>query len=395
MVIATNGQSIDNMLPANKERSNNYDAYHSGVKEAYIDIVGRIGNLIMEDTTDFRFSNLFKNPKQPTSWFIPKVVKDVLQNSQNKILGSTVDIRGESANASNNWLNTYGLLDFLNKNPISFPLSPDKNNIPALQRQPLRIGYKSLQDIQTIGNYSNGTVQIIPYYYVLNLSKGTTTAVDVYMNVDGSYKPINLFGAANIVYNNKTTLDWDNENQRRNYTSDEKARTEEIADAFKIEDTAGNLVSLQTPIGSNYNYGNNQLMQLTGRNRTFIGTSITNDKINANPGNVFYDLLYGLQAQRWHFTCGLPSSAVFVERGKTLNQANINAMRSNTKVVLMCLDIKVFGDTYVLQYTDNGENSAVKVAGKTYNLSNIPYPIVEVISSNKSSADDLEVRGTH
>jgi hypothetical protein len=389
------------MMPANKERGSNFDAYHSGIKHAYIDIVGRIGNLIMEDTTDFRFSNLFKNPKNPTSWYIPKVLKEVLPNSQNNILGSSVDIRGEKVSGLNNGLNTYGLLDFLNsKNPISFPLSPDKNNVRALQRQPLRIGYKSLQDIQTIGNYSNGMVQIIPYYYVLDMNNGKTAPIDVYMNVNGKYKPVNIFGAAvpgwdsSMVYNNEVTLDWEQEKQRRNYTSGETDKTEKVADSFKTLNDNGDIVGLQMPTGNNYTYGNNQIMQMTARNRTFIGTSETNGKLN-NPDNAFDELLFGLQAQRWHYTCGLPSSAVFVEHGKTLTQANIDEVRINTSVVLMCLDIKAAGDTYTLQYTDNGENSNVKVAGKTFDLGYIPYPIVEVISTNKSAADDLDIRGTH
>lgn len=401
-VIANNGNSVDNMLPANKERGSNFDAYHSGVKDAYIDIVGRIGNLVIEDTTDYRFANLFKIVKTPTTWIMPKVVKAVYENRQNNIVGSMMNIRGENASEATNWLNTYGLLDFLNREPISFPLTPDKNNLTALRRQPLRIGYKSLMDIQTTGNYSSGGMQIIPYYYVLNLKKGTITKVDVYMNVSGSYKPINIFGAAvpgwdsNMVYNNKTVLDWEDENQRRNYTADEKERTEQISEAFKTyDDGSGNWLSLQIPVGNSYNYGNNQLLQLTGRNRTFIGTSTTNGKIDTNPNNVFYDLSYGLQAQRWHFTSGLPSSAVFVEHGKPLTQRNIDAIKSDTSVVLVCLDIKAVGDTYILQYSDNGENASVKVAGKTYNLSSIPYPVVEIMSTNKSSADDLTVRGTH
>ena len=392
---------VDNPYAANRERYTNYDARHSGVKKYNIDVVGRIGNLIMEDTGDYRFSNLFKKAKVPTSWIVPGVVRDVDITQQNRILGSQVDIRGVAVSAGNHWLNTYGLLSHADKEPIPFPLTPDKNNIPALQRQPIRIGYKSYMDVQTIGSYSEGYIQMIPYYYHLNLSNGTIKPVDIYMSVNRKYVPINLFGVAqpgwdpSVVYNNVVTLSWDDEYQRRNYSDAERARTEQIASAFKTYDAYGNEINLITPFGKNYAYGNNQLMQLTSRNRTFIGTSMVNGRYNANPGNVFNDLLFGLQAQRWHFTTGLPSSAVAVEKGREPTETNIKALRNNTSVLLMTLDIKAVGDTYILQYKGSEVNGPVTIAGKLFDLSSLPYPVVSVISGNKSASEDLEITGTH
>ncbi len=400
-VIANNGDCIDNDYMANKERGSYIDARHSGIKRANIDLVGRIGNLILEDTEDFRFSNLFKRAKSPLSWIVPRVVKAVDVGKQNRILGSGLDIRGESVSANNHWLDTYGALDFADANPVSFPLTPDKNNIAALQRQPLRIGYKGLMDVQTIGNYSNGAVEIVPYYYWLNLKTGVTKPVDIYMSVNGNYKPINIFGATNSewnpdsVYNNTTNLNWEEENARRNYTAKEKVITEKVAETYKTYETDSEGTSLPTPIGTTYTYGNNQVLQLTGRNRTFIGTSTVYGNIDTNPGNVLNEMFYGLQAQRWHFTSGLPSSAVAVEHGKSVSKKNIDAMRSNTSVLLMCLDIKSIGDTYVLQYSGYSQNSNIVIAKTQHNLSSIPYPIVCVYSTQKTSADDLDIRGTH
>jgi hypothetical protein len=220
------------------------------------------------------------------------------------------------------------------------------------------------------------------------------------MDVDGVYKPINIFGAAvpgwdpNTVYNNVTMLSWDDEYERRNYSAQERARTEAVASEFQVYDTSGNLMDLPTPLGRFHAYGNSQLLRLNGRNRTFIGTSTVNGD-NTNPGGVFGDILYGRQAQRWHFTSGLPSSAVAVEHNATVTQANIDALKANNSVLLMALDIKSIGQTYVLQYTDPTINSNVVISGTSHNLSTIPYPIVEVMSTTKSARDDLETSGTH
>lgn len=399
-VIAINGGAVDNDYAANRERYGYFDARHSGVKRFNIDIVGRIGNLIMEDTGDFRFANLFKMPKSPLSWIIPNVVKDVDQRQQNRILGSRVDIRGINVSSDRNWLNTYGMLEFADRDPISFPLTPDKNNIAALRKQPRRVGYKSYMDIQTIGDYSNGSIQIIPYYYWLNLSNGALKQVDIYMDVNGEYKPINKFGAAvpgwdpDTIYNNIAMLNWDDESERRNYTAQERARTEAVASAYQVYDTSDNLIDMPTPLGKYHAYGNNQIMNLNGRNRTFIGTSLVNG-VDTNPGNPLSEIFFGRQAQRWHFSTGLPSSAVAVEHGKAVTQVNIDALKSNNSVLLMALDIKAIGEIYVLQYSDPAVNSNVVVAGTSHNLSAVPYPIIEVISTTKSSADDLDTVGTH
>ena len=396
-VIANNGDCVDNEYMANKERGSYLDAKHSGIKVANIDVVGRIGNLMMEDTGDFRFANLFKKEKSPLSWIVPQLIKDVDLSQQNNILGSRVDIRGESVSADNNWLNTYGMLNFADKSPISFPLTPDKNNIKALQRQPLRVGYNSLMDVQTIGNYSSGSVQIIPYYYQLDLKTGTVTPVDIYMIVNGKYTPINLFGNENAtsVYNNVTQLNWDDEYARRNYGSEERATTEDVLHENKIFDSDGNIIDLIGPIGRNYSYGNNQLLQLTPRNRTFIGSSNIYGQDDSNPGDRLSDMDFKIQAQRWHFTVGLPSSAVAVKKGMTVTKSNLDSIESKTSVLLMALDIQSVGSTYALKYSGSNENRNVVIAGKTFNLSSIANPVVAVMSSNKSSADDLDIRGTH
>src|SRR5690606_30076187 len=106
--------------------------------------------------------------------------------------------------------------------------------------QPMRLGYNVFADVQTLGNYYN-RLQIIPYYYSLNLLDGEIIPVDIYMDVDGVMKPINIFGLVepgwdtSKVHQYIYSLDWTNEASRRNYF--ESALTEQVvADNTFIDD---------------------------------------------------------------------------------------------------------------------------------------------------------------
>ncbi|WP_273321509.1 glycine-rich protein [Vallitalea guaymasensis] len=391
--VANNGSGIDNTKPTNKKRYNNKNARHSALKQYNIDIVGRIGNLVIEDTGDFRFSNIFKKPVTPTDWYIPNVVPKVQIDQQNDYIGNSVDIRGESASPITNYLNTYGCLDFLQKAPLSFPLSPSINNIEALQRQPLRVGYPIFMDIQTIGNYYS-YMQIIPYYYGLNLNTGALTPLDVYMEVDKKYQPINIFGGGQSILDYPITLNWEEESARRNYHKEEQDITEFVRDNTYNVDSQGNEIPIGMPIGKYHTYGNAQFMQLNERNRTFIGTPYTYG-MNRNPGNLLSDYAYNQQAQRWHFTFKLPSSAIFVPHGFKITNSNLKQMMNDSTVVIAAANIKAIGDTYCLQYKHHGGNGSITLAGKTHSLDSIPYSVYAVYSSEKSSSDDLSTSGTH
>jgi hypothetical protein len=367
------------------------------LKKFNIDIVGRIGNMIIEDTGDFRFSNFFKKPASPTEWQVDNLIKKVDITQQNNIIGDKIDIRGEPVGPSTRYLDTYSKVPHMYQEPEPFPLSPDKNNIAALSRQPLRFGYSILSDIQTIGNYYS-KLQVTPYFYALDLQDGSVTPVDLYMSVDGGYKIINKHNGVytgwnpSSVFNHEATLDWLSEAGRRNYSSLEYTNTEDVTAYAYLTGSDTTTGRAASPIGDSYIYGNAQFMELTGRNRTYIGGTTTYgwDK---NPGNALSPSLYAQQGQRWHYSYSLPSSTVAIEAGKSFTQENIDAIRVNTKVIVLAADIKAVGDTYVLEYrVDNGY---VDIAETSWSLSKIPYPVIAVYSSTKSSADDLDVFGTH
>ena len=87
-------------------------ADHSAIKTYYIDVVGRIGNMTIQDTGDFRFSNFFKKSLNNGEWLIENLVPTVDINVQNNIVGDQSDIRGLSFKEQSNFLNTYGTEDF-------------------------------------------------------------------------------------------------------------------------------------------------------------------------------------------------------------------------------------------------------------------------------------------
>ncbi|MFD0589097.1 glycine-rich protein [Paenibacillus sp. GCM10027627] len=397
--IAINGSYLEpTAQPTNKIRDSALRALHSALKGYNIDVVGRIGNFVIEDTGDFRFSNLFKKPLVPTQWIVPNIVKKVNPKEQNIIVGDKIDIRGLPVKADHNYLNTYGTVPHLDKNPMALPLSPEKNNIAALRKQPMRLGYKVFSDFQTIGNYYN-SVQIIPYYYALNLKNGSIKEVDVYMDVNGKYKPINKHGHAvpgwdpTTIHQFVYSLDWNNESGRRNYHTQEASITDKVMN-FANTSAPGEPKSMLQPYGNQYAFGTAQILYLTGRNRTFMGSTRTYGE-DKNPGNKLQEETYQMQAQRWHITYSLPSSAIVVEKGKAPSQGNIDAFRNNNTVILMAADIKSIGDTYALQYGSLSQNTPIKIAGTEWPITSIPFPVINVYSANKSSADDLEISGTH
>lgn len=422
---AQNGEELECGANANHNISNiTYKGkpkahHHNADKRTYIDVVGRIGNLALNDTGDFRFSNLFKTPL--SEWLVQNIVKKVDPTKQNYIMLDGVDVRkvpiadtGVAGNTHNTRPERGSLSKILN-----FPLTPAKNNIEPLQRQPIRIGYDSYFDLTTLGNYygnqffdEDGTVAgtnlvlIKPHYYRLDLDTGEYKPVDVYMDVNGNYVLINDNDSNTVSYNGSdanVSLNWVEEKGRRNYSGSEVTNSEAVAQANNW---------VQLPKGSSWVYGNYNILNLTQRNRTFVGSEWTyNDKDDWNshkdPSDRLPNVQAAMQGQRWHFNVGLPSSAVFVYSGQQPTQANIDVCSSGNAVVFCALEIYAQGEVWTLAYDGSNVNVPFTVTpgGKTYDLV-VPYPdssknpkgeempIVTIISINHSSKEDVNVIGT-
>ncbi|GAB6152558.1 hypothetical protein JCM17380_13080 [Desulfosporosinus burensis] len=92
----------DNKNSITNRSRGRFTALHGGSNTAYADIVGRIGNLIIEDTGDYRFSNFFKKPLENNTVPIVSVygtANGLVATGSASINGTKIDINelGNSA----------------------------------------------------------------------------------------------------------------------------------------------------------------------------------------------------------------------------------------------------------------------------------------------------------
>lgn len=484
----------------NKMRSDSLESLHGGYKHFYLDVIGRIGNFAIVDTEDFRFSNFFKMPivsaydaeglADASNWLVEGLVLKVDDSIQNYYLGDQFDIRGNPASVPTRWLDTYGTeswmtgtltdindtsRDINDRNLLSQILTADVNNIEVLKGEELRFGYDVYTSIVTFGNYDNAWVQVVPKYYALkvndedltelyptmpakyNVAKGTYIPIDVYIDKDGLFAPINVFGNAGDGDSNKNNielydyvfnLDWTAESNRRNYTIEEKARTLAVCEEFKQiiydipedGDAEGNANSefnvtdyeikevneWKKPQGKDNLLGTAQYIVMGPEHRTFIGdrnsygynvytsqAGTTDFKTDKNPGSVINDILFKKNVQRWHGKVGLPSSSVFVPTGEEVTNDSINWLMNDNFVIVCTAEIIAVGDIWSIHYSQPWFKT-MNIDGVTFGTSthypghrvenangeSVPCPdclppIIAVYSSANSSIDDIEIIGSY
>lgn len=401
----------------NKERFSDYSAYHGAYRKSYIDVVGRIGNFAVSDTDDFRFSNLFKQPVPEDKWVLEGIVKEVNIAKQNKYYGDLFDIRGEDIRTNGHMLNTYGTQTWLEKAPLTLPINPKDNEHNALKEQYIKPGYDIFADITSTGNYQEGVVRALPYYFKLDIDTGKVTPIDVYQKTGEEYKPVNLYRGADDgnlpsnLYPYSLILDWENESERRNFTMDESVITNRVAEIYGeyiygiVQEDGGDpeegitgYKRLTTPSGNFVSLGTSQRIVADKGARTFIGTTQTYGE-DKNPGSVLPEQDYNIMAQRWHLKFGLPSSAVFVEAGKAVTKENIEAIQQGTGVLLLTADIISVGEIYTLKWEQPGVNTiTLQKDGKnrTFNIksSNLP-PVIALYDLGTTAVIDVDVQGSH
>lgn len=399
-------------------------AYHDAFKDYFIDVVGRIGVLSILDTGDFRFSNYYKEAIE--GWKVDQVVHEVDLSKQNFVSIDDTTIFGDPVTEATRGQNTWGLTDWME--PISklrpFPLTPGENNVKALKNQAHRIGYSDYMSLVTVGNYygentyatnNQYKVQIQPFYYYYNLETKQWTPMDVYIRQDGdSYKMINDYGTdqSTTEYNFYYDLNWQAEAKRRMYTQKEENASQAVKDAYyynTAQDEASlemeNMVdNIQLPHGIKYLHGTANMLFLRDRNRTFIGTR-NRYGTNTETDNRIPEVEFNRQAQRWHFTLGLPSTATFVRQGEACTPENIAKYDMDKGVIVVALDIKSKGTVWTLGYdgTPVGERSFYLFDNNTTKISwedagaNGPEDktVVLVYTNSKTSRNDLSTEGTH
>lgn len=481
--------SNDNYIRVdNKLRQNSLQSLHGGYKKFYLDVIGRIGNFALVDTEDFRFSNFFKTPiitagdeeglADPNNWLVEGLVLKVDDSIQNLYVGDTYDLRGNKASPDTHWLDTYGTetwmagklngdgRDINNPNLVSQILSGDINNIEVLKEEELRFGYDAYTSLVTFGSYESGQVQVVPKYYALkltnndlkdvpdkyNVPKGTYIPLDVYIDKDGLYSPVNIYGNAGNGQTNKGNfemydyvfnLDWTDESARRNYTLEEKARTLKVCEYFKTilydypeDDLSGDIniedlpvldvIKFVNPEGKNNLLGTSQYILMDSKHRTFIGdrhsygnnvyrsqagtTDFGSDK---NKNDALEDIFFQKAVQRWHGKLGIPSSSVFVPTGVDVTTDSIKYVMNDDFAILCTAETIAIGDVWSLYYSQPWFDT-LKINGETFSTSKhypghriidgngnsvecpdcLP-PIVAVYSSNNSSIEDVEIINTH
>lgn len=146
-----------------------------------IELVGRIGNLSIQDTADIRFSNLFKQVESTESWLIEGVIRptnsavsNVIFTTENnilldKVVDNVVDRVHEAPNHAVQSITAILGTDYdgttsYNHNKAdefhSLPLTSAFNaeytgvgNATEFSKEQLHMGYNVFMDIETIGNY--------------------------------------------------------------------------------------------------------------------------------------------------------------------------------------------------------------------------------------------------
>lgn len=399
-------------------------AYHDAFKNYFIDVVGRIGVLSILDTGDFRFSNYYKEAIE--GWKVDQVVHEVDLSKQNFVSIDDTTIFGDPVTEATRGQNTWGLTDWME--PISklrpFPLTPGENNVKALKNQAHRIGYSDYMSLVTVGNYygennyltnNQYKVQIQPFYYYYNLETKQWTPMDVYIRQDGdSYKMINDYGTdqSTTEYNFYYDLNWQAESKRRMYTKKEEDASQAVQKVYfynAAEDEGsmenpGTSTNILLPHGIKYLHGTANMLFLRDRNRTFIGTR-NRYGTNTETDNRIPEVKFHRQAQRWHFTLGLPSTATFVRQGEACTPENIAKYDMDKGVIVVALDIKSKGTVWTLGYdgTPVGERSFYLFDNNTTKISwedagaNGPEDktVVLVYTNSKTSRNDLSTEGTH
>lgn len=402
----------DNDATTNRERDSfTKSAKHTVQRNQTMDVVGSIGSLVIEDTGDFRFSTLFKEEMDPNDvedWYIEGVINKVDASKGRAVVGGSTNVLQQGATAANKFYNTFGTLSTLLT--LKLPLSSGYAKDDLLINQLVKPGYKVYADIQTVGNYfgenfnEDGVnmdtdlyymMQITPRYWSLNLDTGVYTPVDVYIKEGGRYKSINKFDGSDPDYEFITTMNWEDEEARRNVTSTEMSNTRAVSSLFS-GDTE---LKIRYPGTGTDALGTAQRLYLTDVNRTFIGSTKTLGQ-EQNIGNAFYNESFYRRAQRWHFTLELPSSSAFVEAGKECSTANINALAAGNTALLCSLNIKVRGITWTIEYEEPA--NTIEVLGRSYTAPIDPATgkpitdaVLNVYDSKKTSSVDIKTEGTH
>lgn len=338
-------------LAYNNAQRTAYEAATSVKYPQPFEVVGRIGNLAIEDTGDFRFSELFKQKTDPLSWMIEGIIHNVDLTKPYKIVATPKDILGnDCSKASVNHAQCSVTNYLIGSNYgygkagdwIKFPLTAPQNPVKEYWDQQLRFGYDVYLDVETMGNYyginspvsymdDRGTkvkmydntlieqgpmtpeealtpgkdtreyvMDIYPEYYLFDPDNGRFYNINIYYGNPGGrtlfWAPIdksnpNAVGKETPSDVTSLYIDLPSEAERRNATEAERILTLKTLPA--VTSTSARQVSCFT--GADF-IGTSSHIRLDAFDRSFIGSNLIYGAIAPNGT----DKLYELSTQKTH-----------------------------------------------------------------------------------------------
>ena len=313
------------LMDDNAKRDLGYASPHGIYRETYVDVVGRIGNLALEDVGDFRFSELFKKYDDAgNAWLIPGVIHKVNSSLPDKIIATKYDILGNDTTikiSENPTVYRYdhaqasitnyvfgGTHDLGKAGPwLPFPLVASQNPVLEYSKEQMRMGYYAYFDIETMGNYygnnltddtestmdrgplsvdqlidsafkdtRNYVMDIVPKYYLYDMGTEEFVNINMYYGNQGDRTLFwcngeDIHTDISALYN-----DLNGEMGRRNTNRSEVKLTEMVLSKI------GPAVRASAFGGDDF-IGTASHIRLDAFDRSFIGTTLRDDWVNEKP----------------------------------------------------------------------------------------------------------------
>ena len=294
------------------------------------DIIGRIGNIIVDDTSDPMWANVFW--KAATGWLIPNVIHKPDTNTPvSRFFSVPFGLFEETGSSNSRFNNRWNTLeeyhDASNTRLGRLPVNSAENtsflyDVLGLRTASIKMGYTAQFSVQTLGDYDH-EMKVIPSYdlaeefpnasngfkfFVPSTNGGTTTLVEYY-NSEASdpydYKPKIRFTLSHSLKNPRAKIDTA-EKDTPEYQKASRTDTVIIGTPSMITipqalrtwigavDTVGKVGSTSWSEGATHQTGS---VSVGGAEGTRVGAE-------SDPEGTYSN------AHRWHGRIGLPSSTM-------------------------------------------------------------------------------------
>lgn len=417
-------------------------------------IVGRIGDLSITDTQDFRFGNVFW--KDSEDWLI----KDIVKKPTTETNVSLMTKFNLFNHANSNWHGTIQKdssgVGMANGASADFPLSSSTQLLEEFKGTNLGIGYTAYLAMSTVGDYTgelgdatypktvdeaakgdiidtrNNTITIEPFYALYDLDTGKFYDIELYA---GSGSDYSLFWQEKTYpknYTNGINLSMDEAAERLRYCVSDYAMNFSLwhntnkYSAFTdstYQGTAGMLTLDERSnivIGTKYEDAVPTAFNKAGNNYTFSSATAGAYTVSTD-GRTTEGLQapadYAVNARRWFTSIGLPSSTVVTYTDIAQNPMAIKAsheklLKEHPNGVIVCFaSITAKGDVFTLEYDFSRAqgSTTIDICGKSVNYADAPVYINDTVSYKlmsqwaplfvtdvkRTSTQDLLQQGTH